>query len=685
MTLMELKQWMEENCGFSATYDFQESLRINVDRNRLHQYRYQFKRWGLSKVDGKVLRASGSERLFVQTAVKVVDWADMSKEDSQGSAVANSNRQDEHFSHGIALPGKNPDPNSGSHDLNSAMRKTLQTAAELYLVLGCFEDAHRLYKQIWALLDRVPCLTPETLNILAATLSSFKGPECYDATTPSSFNGPKCNDAATEYSNLLNKPGKGVDIEVLHFVKTMLGYGAHITRFNNSLACVCQSLRMLRKESVENAISKLSPNDRSLDFLVYHCSMQFLSLYSSRIRNEDEPSNSQQEYFKMGSFYLKRLEPKTECRQNAQTSTTKVGQKLISQLRESFFLLNPGPFGFQGGSCLLSSLKWCRVQFESESKFSSFAVQVDYDMVRSSLILFLWEMWQRNNDLVASLQVEQRMGLSPVSFLEIAVDMILIYNPQLTHVNVFDWQTICLSVCQSLGDLLSMQYSELVQAFLKSIEPDKPRRSQGNLNKEKKTHIRNHAMDLIKEYTQLPTTESLHRPRLKAMQPIWPPDRMIRQPSSRASIHPVNSKFSPMSSISPSSSSLASMRRLRDLIKEGKYRLSPPSRKTDTPIGEQLSQMSERLGFLSVSPLREKAVEVNEKGLVRTGKCVPTAILTPVSVSRTLTGETVDVMETDSEVKEDRLCQASSTTVRTDDNKYFEMDIIKEGWYGQGW
>jgi len=102
-------------------------------------------------------------------------------------------------------------------------------------------------------------------------------------------------------------------------------------------------------------------------------------------------------------------------------------------------------------------------------------------------------------------------------------------------------------------------------------------------------------------------------------------------------------------------------------------------------MGEQLSQMSEKFGFLSVSPLREKVVEVNEKGLVRTGKSIPIAMLTPVSVSRTLTGETVDVMETDSEVKEDRSCQMSSMTARTDDNKYFEMDIIKEGWYGQGW
>jgi len=227
-----------------------------------------------------------------------------------------------------------------------------------------------------------------------------------------------------------------------------------------------------------------------------------------------------------------------------------------------------------------------------------------------------------------------------------------------------------------------MQNSELAHAFLKSIEPDKPRRNQGNLSKEKQTYIRNHAMDLIKEYTQLPNTETLHRPRLKAIQPIWHPDRMIKPPSSQASIHPINSKLSPTSSISPSSSSLASMRRLRDLIKEGKFRLSPPSRKTDTPIGERLSQMSEKISLMSVSPLREKAMET---GLVRTGKSVPTAILTPVSVSRTLAGETVDVMETDSEAKEDRSCQTSSTTVRTDDNKYFEMDIIREGWYGQGW
>ena len=661
-----------------------ETLRFNIDRNRLHQFRHQFKRWGLSKVEGKVLRASGSESFSVKTAVKVT----VSKEDPPGSAVANSNHQDEHLldslseetSHGMASSTENPDQNSGSHDLNSAMRKTLKTAAELFLVLGCFEDAHRLYKQIWALQDRIPYLTPETLNILAATLSSFKGPKSYDVTGLSSFKGPECYDAATEYSNLLNKPGKGVDIEVLHFLKTMLGYRAHITRFNNSPTGVCQLLRMLRKESVENAISRLSPTDRSLDFLVYHCSLQFLSLYLSHIRNEE-----QQQFIQKGNaWYWKTSEPKMECRQNTQTSTKKIGQKLISQLQESFILLNPGPFGFQGDSCcLISCLEWCRVQFEREIKFTPFAAQVDCDMVRPSLILFLWEMWQRNNAQVASLQVEQRMGLSPVSFLEIAVDMILIHTPSLTCVNIFDWQVLCSNVCLSLGGLLSMQNSELAHAFLKSIKPDKPRRNQGNLNNEKKMHIRNHAMDLVQEYTQLPTRETLHSPRLKAMQPIWRPDKIIRQPSSRASIHPVNSKFSPTSSVSPSNSSLASMRRLRDLIKEGKYRLSPPSR--NTPIGERLSQMSEKFGFLSVSPLREKAVEVNEEGLVRIAKSVPTAILTPVSVSRALTGETVDVMETDFEVKEDRSCQASSTTVETDDNKYFEMDIIEEGWYGQAW
>ena len=186
----------------------------------------------------------------MQPAVNVAGLTDISNEDFQDFS-----RQDEHsiehISHGLPTLSEIPDPMSGSSDLNSAMRKMLKTAAELFLVLGCFEDAHRLYKQIWALLDRVPYLTPETLNILAATLSSFKGPECYDSATLSSFKGPKFYDAATEYSNLLNKPGTGVDIEVLQFVKAMLGYGAHITRFNNSLACVCQSLRTLRTESVD--------------------------------------------------------------------------------------------------------------------------------------------------------------------------------------------------------------------------------------------------------------------------------------------------------------------------------------------------------------------------------------------------------------------------------------------------
>jgi len=644
-------------------------LQLSTDRDRLDQYRHQFKRWSLSKEDSRLLSTSRSESFSLQAAATVRDRTIIPKEQPQENQDGESS--DTHPGETSGTIVRNTESDDAKQrldlrDLNSDVKKVLKTAADLFLVLGCFEDAYNLYKLIWSLPDKASRLTSKTfeimLDILPAHLSFLSDDDRYDA-------------AMKLYTSLPNEPGKDVDGEVVQFLKVMVEVQIRKLRAIVSRDWVYQPLHAIQEWPVERVIAGLLQSDRSLQFLVYRCQLSFLSMFKVCVQRDIEIPK----YFDECAKIWQRLDRPDGKLQQGMLCVCK---KIVPQLRRSFIQLTPGPFELEEGTlkngCLRSCLEWCEAKFHSEqhstTKTKWQPARIDEHTVRPYLIIFLWENWQMDIDLVPSLQSEERLGLSAASFLEAAIDMVFKQVALPTGLDFFLWQSVCLDVDHSLRTILSWPDSKLAYAFLESIGPYTLTRSHVNhagVIKEKIIEIRNCVRSLIEEYARSPNTESLCLPQTETIQQIPMHYQLRSIPASHTNISPIRSRLlvSLMPSISSSNSSMAPIRKLRDRIREGKYRLSPSSRTTDTSIEEQLSQMSDKLSIMGLSPLEEPTSQANETVPVTTSMSVPMMISGSTSVPTPPTREVADAMDTDPDL-----------AVQVDDIEDLTIDSIVESW-----
>jgi hypothetical protein len=290
----------------------------------------------------------------------------------------------------------------------------MRTAADFYFHTGLYDDASRLYRRIFksqSSFNRSPDHTVLFTNLILAGV-----PDRPDW----------CSSESVCAS--LRKGAESISPDIETFLLYMLSLEAIRVDYGRYWTIPAwEQNGMLQKlhVSLKKSVAQLPSHCRSLDLLV----------------------------FKYGIRILESIRLKRRALLPGQTDPFQSDDALMfaSDLEEIFLHRVPGPFMLNeqgmGNGCLRSNFTWCVIKIENAGELSMSRVVPIYkdlrvfELFQNSrgpgafyLFCFLWECFQVEAKETESLEIEEKMGLTPAHFLTTICRMIFKHNPQLRDV-----------------------------------------------------------------------------------------------------------------------------------------------------------------------------------------------------------------------------------------------------------
>jgi hypothetical protein len=379
--------------------------------------------------------------------------------------------------------------------------------------------------------------------------------------------------------------------EILDFVK--YGHPSQIMRLLRTVLQMdlhWQRDSILPREAVDlipEAILELSKTDRRLDFLVYQSAVRLVRNLQKRPWVQLDTTDLQQTH---------------KC----------CSKHLIQHLRNLFLQVSPGPFELRDGvlqnDCLKSCLRWC------QSKAPVLEDEYSYPLFRPGgamwLFCYFWESWHAD-ETTKELNPWERMGLKPADLLRTITRLVLSADED-------PLTPLLLGLCPAavfgtIDILLRMPAAELAETFLDTFMFEIEWLDRENRADEQFPLRRLElGWHLVNKYLQFRTISLQNVPQTSAINTsnshqdttfidTGPYDYQSQTKSGVSSLDP---RLTLAPSVGSSNNSMASMRRLRDRIKQG----SSQSASSQGKPSSALSQMSIISGRLSILSLKSEGL-----------------------------------------------------------------------------